>query len=297
MYASRDRIKVLIIAGGGVFGQIPIQLLGSLSSHDALNDEVDAFGGTSVGSELCLAIADGQKTIDVFNTFRKDAPVIFKKSWLPHLCGPQFNDKELNAALQRLLPGKYKELEKPVIVPTFDFESWAVKVYDNIDYRDDQDVMAWEVARASSSAPYYLPVFNWFLDGGLIENIPVITTLTALADKAEADFERMDVLALGTGWEKMPKLNLKRINKWWTGLTWLPYLLKMLTRANEMASVFWAKTLVDKGVIGSFKYYNPVEIDGSWDMTDASVLPEVEERTDKFVPQFEEVFNNWLEIK
>jgi hypothetical protein len=53
---------------------------------------------------------------------------------------------------------------------------------------------------------------------------------------------------------------------------WLPELLKYLTVSNEMASAFWGSSLP----LGFFHYENPVTLEGSWNMADASLVPQLQ---------------------
>jgi uncharacterized protein len=290
--------KVVIIAGGGVFGAIPAKFLSNSICKDIYR-EVDAFGGASVGSQIAAANAIGMNTLYFYNEFMQNVNDVFqKRKWFqpPTIFGAWYKDTKLNENLTRLFNQPLDQVGKILIVPTFCFKTHKVKVYDNITFNDDMNVKLWEVCRQSSSAPVYLPVYNWFIDGGLIENIPIMTTLSALSKKANWDWKNTDVLALGTGFKEVETdLSLSRINNWWISVNWLPHLLSFLTKTNEAASVFWANNLVSTGLLKSFTFFNPVKLDKNWQLDSAESAIEASNRADQYMEQFQKIYTNFIE--
>ena len=108
-------MKVLVLCGGGVFGLVPSYLIGMTESNNTL-DKWDAFGGTSVGSQLALGYATGCTGSNMLDTFLHDMYKIFKKDWMRVLnpFGPKYSDKALNASLKALIPGLFGDIDKPV---------------------------------------------------------------------------------------------------------------------------------------------------------------------------------------
>ena len=99
----------------------------------------------------------------------------------------------------------------------------------------------------------------------------------------------MSVLAVGTGHKRPKRVNIPSLKNW-SAISWARPMINLLTEANEMASVFWAKQLG----LGYFDFYNPVVLEREWNMDDASVVEEASSRADKYIYDFEEVFNKWL---
>lgn len=73
-----------------------------------------------------------------------------------------------------------RDLDKIVLIPTFDMREWNTKFFDTFpgDVRD-LDQYLWEVARCTSAAPTYWPSHQWCLDGGLFANNPSDSAVSA----------------------------------------------------------------------------------------------------------------------
>lgn len=280
--------KILIISGGGVFGCIPAFLLYSVFGKNRLDGVFNAFGGTSVGSILTLAYASGATPEAVHDRFNEMAREIFSWNWRKlSPWGPKYSNASLIAAVKEMIPGKYGDIKTPVIIPVTDFENDTVKVYDNICSRDDLDHDAWELFVESSAAPTYFPPFNGKVDGGLWDNIPVMTTATALHDKLGIAFEDMDIFVIGTGSRVKTGRNMEKV-KSWMSVQWLSPLLDSLTGANENATLFWTKQMP----FNSYDIYNPVQVTGSMD--DPDVIEECEKNAEPFIGEFRARMNKFL---
>ena len=71
------RIKLLIIAGGGVFGAIPAKFL--MEAEDLYNTHtITHLAGTSIGGIEALYLATGKSPTLLYKDFCEAAPKIFK---------------------------------------------------------------------------------------------------------------------------------------------------------------------------------------------------------------------------
>jgi patatin-like phospholipase/acyl hydrolase len=286
---NNQKYKILIIAGGGAFGLIPSYFISKLK-YDNVADKVDVLGGTSVGSLLVCAYASGTNGQQTYTSFKKDVLNIFKPSLLPTLRGARYDTKVLQKSAKRIIVGKFGDLKKPVVVPVLDFKNRKFKVYDNIIKDADCDYDAYRVACQSGSAPTYFELLDGCSDGGMIENIPIMTTATAVNDKLHASFANMSVLAIGTGFKCQLPRDMKKVNNWWIW-DWLDPLLAELTASNERASVFWAERLKFK----YFKYFNPVLLDDKWVMDKPQDYIDImEERCNPYVEDFKTTFDAFI---
>lgn len=278
--------KILIICGGGVFGIIPAYFLHCLGCKN-LNTLIDIYGGTSVGSILTMAYACNNSPTYVFNTFKNESKRIFSWSWrrlIPF--GSKFNNKHLIKMMKKFAPYKYGQIKKPVIVPVTDFIDNKIKVYDNITSYDDMNKNAWEIPVESASAPTYFPVFNGKIDGGLSENMPILSTTFAMRDKGNIPFENMDIFVIGTGFRDK---NIKPDDtRYWTAAHWLKKLIPILTEANESSSYFWSKQLP----FNSVTIFNPIKISG--DIDDADNIENLINSCRGYESKFETAFNEFL---
>lgn len=127
------------------------------------------------------------------------------------------------------------------------------------------------------------------VDGGVLENIPVISTYTTLHNELGVEPKDIDMFVIGTGnFVNKKDYTAKDISKW----NILDYCLKMIvpyvTSSNEQMSVFWGSQMG----FNSFTYFNPVN--GSGDMDDAKILPGLKEQCEKYKDEFLEEINNFL---
>lgn len=287
------RKKVLVLAGGGVFGAVTSTLLSGHNPHE----DFDVFAGSSVGSLLAGLYASGKSGFEVHSSFVKMAGDVFpKRPWWkgPKVFGAKYDGRLLEDALSKLLPPDFGDISKPLFVPAYNMLERKVKVYDNVTSLDS-GLRGWVPLRASAAAPTYFTIPHWFVDGGLVENIPVMCCLTGISRKLGWDWRDIDVLAVGTGRRKpAAELNLDRINNWWTSVQWLPRLIEFLTECNEQASVAWATTLADSGHLGSFTYYDPVTLDNDWKMDEPERIPEAVRRAERFTMDFHRVYGKFI---
>lgn len=286
--------KILIIAGGGVFGIIPARFM--LSLEQIPLNVIDVFGGTSIGGILSIAFAQGMTTQEVYTMFKNLVGDIFHAPWYRGLnpFGAKYSAKALEKHLKERFPGSFGALKKRIFIPTLDFQHNQVKVYDNIVIDKDLVTPTWEVARATSAAPTFFAPFDCktkaMIDGGLLENLPIITTCSGLKAKAGIKYSDMHVLALGTGFKNATINNISAI-KGWSALGWARPMVDMLTDTNEKASEFWAKQLG----LGYFDYFNPVKLDSDWKMDDLGACEEANAMAGLYVTEFTERFEKWLE--
>lgn len=78
------------------------------------------------------------------------------------------------------------------------------------------------------------------LDGGLIENIPVISTYTTLHNEYGIQPEDIDMFVIGTGDFIVDKTwTASEVNSWSVLSMMKNLLIPYLTDSNEQTSVFW----------------------------------------------------------
>lgn len=285
-------MKVLIIPGGGVFGIIPSLLLAGMNGSLR---RVDVFGGTSIGGILSLMYAYGKHPLEVHSDFRSMMGEVFQRSmWSRIIPGPRYNGEALTQALERLIPGTLGDLHQVVVVPSMDFTASKPKVWSNLDGLDG-DAELWRVGRSTSAAPTYFPPQDMsghaLIDGGLLENIPLVTTCTAIRRAKGVPYSDMDVFVVGTGHRNTenPSHAFARVRGWGM-LSWARPLASLLTEGNEMGSVFWAHALG----LRSFHFFDPITLEDSWGMDDVKAGRLAEERASAHQQEFRDMFIPWL---
>lgn len=283
--------KVLIIAGGGCFGLVPARFLAETGI--SIN-RVQVFGGTSIGGILSLMYAGGKPPVMVLSTFREMMDKVFVPTWWGRwISGPRYPAEPLESALKKAVPGNLKCIGPKVVITSMDFTAGKPKIWDNLVDRDDMDTQLWQIGRATSAAPTYFPSMiindHAYIDGGVVENIPIVTTCCALRDKLGVPFSDMDVFVLGTGWRKPEYHNPKHVAEW--GMAkWAKPLVGMITGANESGSPFWGRQLG----LGALEIFNPVVLDSDWGMDDVKAGKAAEKRAEPYIPEFRDKFNAWI---
>ena len=298
---KKKRYKVLIIAGGGVFGAIPAHFLASLPTTKQHLHNVDLIAGCSIGGILTAAYASGQQFSYTYDKLLELMPQFFDRriiARLNPLASPTYDSSSVAAALKSLLGNNtlgsvrsyYPDLD--VIIPTLNVTDDAYKVYDNITDQDASTKLA-TIAQMTSAAPsYYSGVAHkgkCYVDGGLIEVAPLLTATTALKAKRKVPFSKMDVLMIGTGRDVAEK---ELTPSAYNGLTLLglatDVIVPYVTLSNEMATRYWGENIG----YGYFNYYNPCTNNGVMDDTDQ--VPIVVEQAKQHEEAFKATWNEWL---
>jgi predicted acylesterase/phospholipase RssA len=287
--------KVLVIPGGGVFGMIPAGLLASFNPAGVVHNHIDAIGGTSVGGILALLYGRAMTYGDVYEKMRDAMPKVFKSKWWDAfgIFGPKHDAGALRGFLQEHLDIPFGMLTPMLVVTSIDFSDGKANAY---------------------------------IDGGLFENMPLMTTTTAIKSKLGVPFNAMDIFVIGTGYRKNHSKvkvfdNLVRrddvdIKAWevamatsaaptyfepfspegktpmskWGLKSWGGPLVNMLTEANEMSSQFW----ILQCAVRNLTVFNPVELDEKWKMNDPSLVPVLSKKVDAVQEEFNHLFAKWL---
>lgn len=275
---------------------IPISFLKAAGVTDIRKD-VQVLSGTSIGGIAALYLASGRSASNLYDDFLVEAYKIFSKSFWrsmnPFLS--KYPETGINQSLQTMLPGILRDISGIyTVIPTLNFKEECPKVYDNIVDDDDMDELLWEIGRRTSAAPTYFPPHGHdiYLDGGVIENSPIITTATTIRDKLKVDFSEMEVLVLGTGWTVGEDKKLEDVMTY-GHLDWVTkFLVPYVTKSNEIASEFWGKHLGFK----YFRTYNPVYIGQSPNMDDLKMLSGKNSLQSKVKEREAEFINIWKEF-
>jgi uncharacterized protein len=214
--------RILALDGGGIRGLYTAILLQRLAQQvPEFTDRADLLAGTSTGGILALGLARGISIDLLISLYQDNGSQIFSRSlWhkvreIDELIGPKYDNNDLvkrmqatfgDATLDDLLP-------RHVLIPTFDLDNqaappaprmWKPKFFHNFEGPDsDGDQKIADVALCTSAAPTYFPVYQGYVDGGVIANNPA---MSAVAQALDA----------GTGKQQLPDLRLFSVG---TGIT------------------------------------------------------------------------------
>lgn len=334
--STGKKYKVLINAGGGLFGYVITNFMSYLNFD--LYSKVDCVAGTSIGGILTLAYCCNNDYKWINEIFEIGGPKIFEKvNTLYGIAAPKYNNKNLKNFLEKIYgSNKLSDINRladkdlHTIIPVMDFTLTQPRIFNNIDLPKDLDIDLVDLGLYTSAAPTYFDAWDYtwkmidkyspdqlpinerilllaakqqelitkapnirkestLLDGGVLENIPIISTYTTLHNELGVEPKDIDMFVIGTGnFINTHDYTAKDISKW----TILDYCLKMIvpyvTSSNEQMSVFWGTQMG----FNSFTYFNP--IDASGEMDDASILPGIKYQCENHKDEFIEEINNFL---
>jgi hypothetical protein len=214
--------RILSCDGGGIRGIITLRCLEALEKAIGQKciDYFDMFAGTSTGSFIAAALADGasvQQLIEIYTKRRKE---IFPQNPLRQFFYPwvmKYNKKGLHWFLQEHFRDRTLADVKPDImitaVDTFRSETTFFSCFRLPDsaerYGAYKQVRLRDAVEASASAPTYFPPHGRFIDGGCtVYNNPsymaIVEALRYSSDRNNGRPSRYDDLPLevysfGTG--------------------------------------------------------------------------------------------------
>ena len=218
----------LALSGGGIRG---IAHAGVLKAFEENNIKIDIIGGTSSGSLIATLYALGYSPLHIFFIFKKyakeivsiDSSTIFRsvsgliKNKKLNILG--FNkgislEKEYNELAKRKGAKKISDIKMPIVIPSVDINKSKEYVFTNKVPKENEDNMTYitdipigSAVRASSSFPGVFCPCEYkgysFLDGGILDNIPVkevkkqgavtIIAVNIKADEIDEESNLMDI--------------------------------------------------------------------------------------------------------
>lgn len=225
--------RILSLDGGGIRGVLTAVLLKRLNEiQPGFLDKVDLFAGTSTGGILALGLAFGLTPDQCRDLYAQHGRAIFSNpvpDWLDGggVFGARYPNDNLVEVLNDHFGGaKLGDLRKHVLVSSFDldnfedetvdpakFRTWKAKFFHNFTDEErgaDASEALVDVALRTSAAPTYFPVYDGYVDGGVVANNPSVCAVAQaldsgkLAGPAEAEprpvgLAEVVVLSLGTG--------------------------------------------------------------------------------------------------
>ena len=297
------RCKVLILAGGGIFGTIITHFLSMLPIDKQNLNYVNVISGCSVGGMLASAYALGSSFGYIDDVFQKRASECFTKRCMakvnPLACPTYRNDtidNVLNDMMGEATVGQIRTIypQLSYIVPALDLTDDKYIVFENITGKYN-NLKLKDISGYTSCAPSYFAGReldgHCIVDAGLIEVVPILTATTEIKKKYNVPFCNMDVFVIGCGKDSDGG---KITPKYYDSLGLLgiatDVLVPYATLGNEMFSIHCGKTMG----YNYFNYFNPIKTNGSLD--DVKQIPDIVKEVDKHREEFLESWNYWLTL-
>jgi len=255
---------------------------GTPDSNLDVGKAFDMIVGTSTGAILAVALAAGCSLEDVINLYKTKSKDIFPSPtpndagmrkmllWLAkHTLKTSGSESELQKALKNVLADEtveemYHRRNIGLCIPTINAETqkaWVYKTpHDNVNNRLQRDnkYALVDVCMSSASAPIVFPLHkvknpnsssednNWFVDGGLWANNPIMVALVEALSFAPDD-SKIEIISVSTCPPfTASMMDDKEANRgllhWKGGIG----ILEMGLDAQSSAYDYMAKTLTDK---------------------------------------------------
>lgn len=209
----------LALSGGGIRG---IAHAGVLKALEENNIKIDIIGGTSSGGIVASLYAMGYSPHKIYNIFKKYADDILsinstplisgiasfigrkKANFIGFRTGKSLEQSYLDLAKNNGLE-KMKDIKMPLVIPAVDIGDSTEYVFTNYVPKENTDNIKYitdipigRAVRASSSFPAVFCPCDFeehrFLDGGVLDNIPVTEVKKQGANKVIAvNFEADDI--------------------------------------------------------------------------------------------------------
>jgi patatin-like phospholipase/acyl hydrolase len=256
--------RILSLDGGGIRGVLTVTLLERLEkAHPGFLSKVDLFAGTSTGGILALGLAAGLTPTEIGQLYVESGKTVFADSvWddirdLGKLTGADYSNQPLKQAiLDRIGEITLGTLPKSVLISSFDLDNepqtsgalrtWKPKFFHNFPGSDsDADQKLVDVALRTSAAPTYFPIYQGYIDGGVVANNPSMCALAqALNPKAGGqNLRQVTLLSIGTG---INSRFLAQQDADWGLAQWAPHLVSLMIEGSTGVADYQCQQILGK---------------------------------------------------
>ena len=167
---------------------------------EPLHKVFDLIIGNSTGGVLALGIAKGLSPEVIVDMYRNRGADMFKPRW-PRMAWwrrERYSHLPLENELKKVLGLDVIMSSAVTNVMVLSYDIWERKSHHFTSYGINKNELMWRAARATSAAPgFFEPLDGRYIDGGLMQNNPIIKGL-AQAAKLYPDFP-VRVMSVGTG--------------------------------------------------------------------------------------------------
>jgi len=214
------RYRILSLDGGGIRGLLASRLLERIEAQrPGWLATADLLAGTSTGAILAAGLAAGLEPAAVSRIYAERGREVFDETiWdltdVDRLVRADYRNEGLEMVLAQTFGARtLGDLERNVVIAAFDLDSgavtkdgvrsWKPKFFHNFEEpgSSDRDQRVVDVLMRSCAAPTYFPVYQGFVDGGVVANNP---SMCALAQALHGDTggqhaSYVALLSVGTG--------------------------------------------------------------------------------------------------
>lgn len=183
--------------GGGMRGAMSLAAYYCVQQTAA---DAEMFFGASIGGDMSIALAQGEKIASLLYVFKTHAKDIFKPRWF----GGLFNAKYGSAGRLRVFKTIISDTPKKSLpwlctISPYGWNGPPVAFYDG---KNPPKISPLDAAMATSAAPTYFPKWKGFIDGAVEDNNPIVQALY-FAERLRPG-ERHHITSFGTGRKVWP---------------------------------------------------------------------------------------------
>lgn len=256
--------RILSLDGGGIRGVLTITLLQRLEeAHPGFLKSVDLVAGTSTGGILALGIAAGRDLSKILALYKEKGDQVFYDSLIDDLkdlgnaVGAQYGNEGLKQALYEEFGSlTLGDLEKKVTIVAYDLDndaveatvtrSWKPKIFQNFPGKgSDADEKLVDVAIRTAAAPTYFPVYQGYIDGGVVANNPSMCALAQALDEDTCGVKLDEIALLSVSTGGFPKFLTVQDADWgWT--QWARPILEIMMEGSVGVADYQCKRILGK---------------------------------------------------
>jgi patatin-like phospholipase/acyl hydrolase len=252
---------ILSMDGGGIRGIMTAILLQRLEAgNPGFLSNIDLFAGTSTGGLLALGLAAGLSPEQMRKLYQDSGEKVFADSLLDDfrdlgkLIGADYSLGPLKSALtEQFGSRKLDSLNKKVLVSSFDLDneapepirrSWKAKFFHNYPGKEsDGDQTIVDVALRTANAPTYFPIYQGYIDGGVVANNPAMCAVAQALNAGTGGQELKDILVLSIGTGFNPRYVASQDGDW--GLAqWAPHLIYLVMEGSSNLADYQCRQLL-----------------------------------------------------
>jgi predicted acylesterase/phospholipase RssA len=211
---------LLVCGGGGIRGKLSTSILRKIQEdlNENLYDVFDYYAGTSTGSLITTAIANGYSMdyIDQSLYDYDNMKNIFSTSFKHYFGKVKYNPQKLYDVVDKHFEKKkFGEMDKHCIISSYNYTKRTPVFFNNYDEKD-QSCFISDLLKCSSAAPTYFPPYvmdadEIFIDGAMSCNNP---TTIACSMIETIILDKLKCLFVGTGYTNYPTFAFDEMKDW-----------------------------------------------------------------------------------
>lgn len=278
--------NILVVDGGGLRGIIPIRILEKVEelTGKKIQESFDMLAGTSTGGLIasCMTLRDEQNTNTAKYNLQQIADIYITKGKIifpvksgigkfihkiTNLYSPAFSPAGIDTVLKEYITNQtIKDALRPILISTYDLNGNRPVFFKSSEAFTDETANAkiYDVCRATSAAPTYLPAYSFLykgktltgIDGGVYVNNATMAAIAEISrygnkgyykkrDGSDVAFDDIRVLSLGTGSYNGTISETEATS--WGELQWIQQITDIMMKGVNQTTDYEGSEMLDPG--------------------------------------------------